>query len=358
MGIFMRNKNWFVDYYFEGRRTKKKIGPSKALAKSVLMKIQTDIVENKYLDIRNAERVSFEEFADEYLEAHSKVNNRSWKQAELHNIRRLKLKFAGKALHEVTTQDVNKYKAELRTSLSPGSVNRVIGLLKSIYNKAIAWGKYSGANPAKGVKFCREEPRTRFLEKEEIAKLITTCKEPLKTIVVVAVNTGMRRGEIIKLKWHDIDIRRDIIHLYRTKNNERRDIPMNDVVKRVLVRIPKHPSSPYIFTRSDGEPYINIDRPFVKALKELGIEDFRFHDLRHTFASQLVMSGVDLNTTRELLGHKTMAMTLRYSHLSQDHKKRAVEALSANLVPIQSPETEAEKMTGEKICNSLQILPL
>mgnify|MGYP001273075349 CR=1 FL=1 len=356
MGIFMRGKDWYVDYYFDGRRTKRKIGPSKALAKAVLMKAKTDIVENKYLDIRNAERVRFEDFADEYLEVHSKVNNRSWKQAELHNINRLKAKFGGKYLNEIRTQDVSRYKAELRTTLSAGSSNRVIGLMKSIYNKAIAWGKYSGINPARGVKFYREEPRTRFLEKEEIAAVIDKCKEPLRSVVIVAVYTGMRRGEIINLKWHDIDIKRGVIHLYHTKNNESRDVPMNDVVRKVLIRQLKHPESPYVFTYLDGRPYRNADRQLRKILKALKIEDFRFHDLRHTFASQLVMSGVDLNTTRELLGHKTMAMTIRYSHLSQDHKKRAVEALSANLVPIRSPEPEEKKDESAVIHNALQII--
>ena len=96
----------------------------------------------------------------------------------------------------------------------------------------------------------------------------------------------------------------------------------------MLIAIPKHPGSPYIFAESDGKPPKDIRKSFFTAFKKSGIINFRFHDLRHTYASQLVMPGVEINTTRELLGHKDIRMTLRYSHLSPDHKKRAVETLS------------------------------
>ena len=188
-------------------------------------------------------------------------------------------------------------------------------------------------------KFFKENNQhLRFLEKDEIIKLITNGPEPLKSIIIVALNTGMRRGEIMGLKWRDIDFRRGVIHLFNTKNGEKREVPMNEEVKNALIGIRKHPKSEYIFTKNDGRPYGDFKKSFFTALKKSDIKEFRFHDLRHTFASHLVMSGVDLNTVRELLGHKSLAMTLRYSHLSPSHKKHAVETLSKHLVPIRSPE--------------------
>jgi integrase len=193
----------------------------------------------------------------------------------------------------------------------------------------------------KGIEFFKEDSgRLRFLEREEIPRLLSNCNDYLLPIVTVALNTGMRRGELFRLKWHDIDIRRDVIHLYKTKNGEARDIPMNEVVKATLIKVRKHPISPYVFCREDGKPYYNLRKSFFTALKKSDIVDFRFHDLRHTFASQLVMSGVDLNTVRELLGHKSLAMTLRYAHLSPNHKKRAVDVLAKQLDTFRPPEPQ------------------
>ena len=121
----------------------------------------------------------------------------------------------------------------------------------------------------------------------------------------------MRRGEIFGLKWHDIDVKRNIITLLDTKNGDKREIPMNEQVKTALIRVRKHPDCAYIFCNEKGVPLHDIRKSYSTALRKSGITNFRFHDLRHTFASQLVMSGVDLNTVRELLGHKDMTMTLR-----------------------------------------------
>jgi len=148
-------------------------------------------------------------------------------------------------------------------------------------------------------------------------------------ILILALNTGMRKSEILWLKWHDIDFKREVIHLYDTKNAEK--------------RVPKHPSSPYIFCDKKGQSYGDIKKSFLTAIEKSGIIDFHFHDLRHTFASQLVMSGVDLNTVRELLGHKSLEMTLRYSHLSPDHKKRAVDVLSMRMGTIWAQKPVVEK---------------
>ena len=111
--------------------------------------------------------------------------------------------------------------------------------------------------------------------------------------------------------------------LYNTKNGEKRETPINEMVKTALLRTPKHPESSYVFYDKNGNPFGNIRKSFFTALRKSGIINFRFHDLRHTFASHLVMSGVDLNTVRELMGHKSLEMTLRYAHLSPDHKRGA-----------------------------------
>ena len=184
----------------------------------------------------------------------------------------------------------------------------------------------------KNVQFLKEPAgRVRFLEREEIIKLLSNCSKKLRPIIVLALFTGFRRGEIFNLKWRDIDFRRNIITLLDTKNGEKREVPMNEQVKTALIRVRKHPESEYIFCGQDGKPCHDIRKSFFTLLNKSGIKDFRFHDLRHTFASHLVMSGVDLNTVRELMGHKDMTMTLRYSHLAQSHKQRAVDLLGRKM---------------------------
>ena len=132
-----------------------------------------------------------------------------------------------------------------------------------------------------------------------------------------------------------------------TKNGDKREIPINEIAKMALLRRLKHPESPYIFCDKNGKPFGNIRKSFFTALKKAGIINFRFHDFRHTFASHLVMSGVDLNTVRELLGHKSLAMTLRYAHLSQNHKRRAVDTLERQIAPIKPPEETNSSLMKE-----------
>jgi len=144
----------------------------------------------------------------------------------------------------------------------------------------------------------------------------------------------MRRGEILNLKWENVDLKHGFILLEKTKNGERREIPMNEALKQLFRQLfaQRRLDTDYIFVNPQtGKRYTEFKRSFHTALRKAGIRDFRFHDLRHTFASQLVMNGVDLKTVQELLGHKYITMTMRYSHLSQAHKKEAVRVLE-NLI--------------------------
>ena len=343
MIIRKRGSTYFVDYYYHGRRCRETVGNNRKLAEIVLKKRQIEIVEGRFLDKKKNERIKFEDFAEEFLSLHSKPNKKSW-QSDVYNLRNITPFFKGRNLYEITTHDIEKYKAERSKKeiilagrpgcvklISPATVNRDLATIKTMLNKAVEWGKLENS-PAKNVKFLREpNGRLRYLEKEEIKRLLSNCSARIKPIVILAVFTGMRRGEILGLKWHDIDFQRGIIYLLDTKNGTKREVFMNDFVKKSLIKVFKHPESPYVFCNKDGKPYHDIRKSFFTALKKSGILNFRLHDLRHTFGSQLAMSGIDINTIRELLGHKDIRMTLRYSHLSQDYKKRAVDILGVNM---------------------------
>jgi integrase len=160
--------------------------------------------------------------------------------------------------------------------------------------KAVEWG-YLKDNPAKSVKLLKELPgRLRYLEAEEIERFLDSCNEDpqvpyLGPIVLMALHTGMRWGESLGLRWDEIDLKQRLITITKSKNNERKTIAINDVLYEELSRLPRHVTSVYLFCHPDGARILQIDRPFHSALKRAGVDKFRFHDLRHTFASHLAM---------------------------------------------------------------------
>ncbi len=343
MGIFKKGKNWFIDYYVQGRRKRESIGPSKELAQIVLKKRKVQMAEGKFLDVKKEKKIHFREMARLYLESYSKPNKRSWDRDEL-SIKHLNTFFGNKYLHEITALDIENYKIERRQKVSPATVNRELACLKHIYAKAIEWGKIASSPASKVKKFREPNHRVRYLEEEEIERLHEACSEHLKPIIAVALNTGMRKGEILDLKWVDVNLRTRVISILNSKNGEKREIPINEDLARTLLAVPKNPKSPYVFCKEDGMPYREVKVGFRAALRRAKIKNFRFHDLRHTFASRLVMRGVDLKTVQELLGHKDIRMTLRYSHLSADHKRAAVEKLSSRMDTYMDTKGQFEKL--------------
>ncbi len=205
--------------------------------------------------------------------------------------------------------------------MAPATVNRELTLLKGIFSKAILWGKLHRINPVKQVKCFREDNfRLRYLSKDEIARLYEHCDEELYDLVKLALNTGMRRGEILNLTWKDIDIQKRLIYITDSKSGKGRVVPINDAVREVLINRKRHYAVSHIFLK------FYRDR-FEGVLKRAKIEDACFHTLRHTFASWLAMSGIDLLTVSRLLGHSDIKMTMRYAHLSPDYMTSAVQRL-------------------------------
>jgi len=344
MGVYKRGTTWYIDYYAGYKRRREKIGPSKRQAEVVLKKRMVQVAENRFLEVEKYDKIKFGKVTELYLENYSKPNKKSSRR-DVTSINNLKPFFAGKYLHEITPLDMEKYKRGRQGQVSNATVNREVACLKHIFTKAIEWGIVK-KNPGKKVKLLRERnTRLRYLEEREIRRLHDACAEHLKPIVVVALNTGMRKEEILSLKWKDVDFRSRTISILDTKNGESRELPMNDIVYRVLLDIGKKADSPWVFCKKNGERYGNVRKAFEGARKRAGIVDFRFHDLRHTFASHLVMAGVDLRTVQELLGHKSFEMTLRYAHLSPDHKKRALDILDERMVTIWSQKAEIKKPT-------------
>ncbi len=332
MGVYKRKNIWYIDYAFEGRRIRRKIGANKKLAETILQKRKVEIAEEKHLDIRRVHKIKFNVFSKTYYKLHSLQHKKeSTAKREVSLLKILNSFFGEKHLHEITPMMVEKFIAHRRQTVSDSTINREIDVFKNIFTKAVEWGKIT-KNPIQTIKKLKvKNERLRYLEREEINLLLNKCAEHLRPIIIVALNTGMRKGEILGLKWHDVDFKRDNINLLDTKNYEKRTLAMNSSVRKALFGVRKTANSPYIFCNKKGKPLRDVKKSFHTALRKAGIVNFRFHDLRHTFASQLVMIGIDLNTVRELLGHKSLQMTLRYAHLSPFYRKQSVEKLALHL---------------------------
>jgi len=331
MGVYKRGTTWYIDYYAGYKRRRERIGPSKRQAETVLKKRIVQVAENRFLEVEKYEKIKFEKMTDLYLENYSKPNKKSSRR-DVTSINNLKPFFEGKYLHEVTPLDMEKYKRRRQGQVSNATVNREVACLKHIFTKAIEWGIVK-KNPGRKVKLLQERnTRLRYLDEKEIGRVYDTCAAHLRPIVIIALNTGMRKEEILSLRWKDVDFRSRTISILDTKNGESREIPMNDIVNQTLVSTKRILDSPWVFCKRNGKRYGNVRKAFEGARKRAGIVDFRFHDLRHTFASHLVMAGVDLRTVQELLGHKSFEMTLRYAHLSPEHKKAALDILYKSLM--------------------------
>jgi site-specific recombinase XerD len=335
MAIFQKGKNWYIDYYHKGRRRRKKIGTSKKLAETVLNDVQVKIVKKEFLGIVEEKKILFEDFMETYKE-YSKANKalNSYNR-DLISLNSLKPVFGQSYLFEIASQMIEEYKARrLKDKVKPATINREVSCLRHIFNKAIEWDVVN-RNPAKGVKLLKEPPgRIRYLDVEEIERLLKAIDsiprgagKYLKPIVIIAINTGLRKQEILKLKWKNIDFNERKITVHRTKTNDIRVMPMNESIYQELKKVPQHSESDYVFCNKQGIPYGNVRKSFESALSIAKIKDFRFHDLRHTFASHLVMNGSDIRTVQQLMGHKEIKMTMRYSHLSKAHLQDAVGKL-------------------------------
>lgn len=332
MAIYQRGDNWYVDFRFKGQRIRESIGPSRKDAEKIIAKKKTEIVENRYLDIRKEpEPVKFYDFAKDYLKSVKPKRKKENYRRTVSLMRQLNKVFDSKDLHKMTQKEIEDYQTMRREKVKPATINREIALLKTMFTKAIEWSKVKDS-PAKKVKLLEGEiKRVRFLMPDEIQTLLSNCADHLKPIVTAAVHTGMRKGELLNLKREQVNFEQGFITLTETKNNERRDIPIDETVKATLESIKGEGS--YFFADKNGKPLGDVKTGFSMALKRSGIRDFRFHDLRHSFASNLVMAGVELNVVGELLGHKTSVMTKRYSHLSPAYKKRVVSILDSIMNP-------------------------
>lgn len=235
----------------------------------------------------------------------------------------------------IPNKDPNKQR-----TLSPARVNRYLTGLSPVLSACVKEWAWLDYNPMMKVRKKKESAGVvRFLSKEERASLMAVLKDEqtpphLNVIVLLALFTGARKENILSLTWQQVDLDRKAIILTDTKNGERQTLPIVEPALSALIewKTKSTNASPLLFP-STNDPYqhILIDNPWRTALKRAGITNFRFHDLRHSFASELAMSGASLAEIAAGTGHKTLGMVKRYAHLSHDHTTSVIERMAAKV---------------------------
>jgi len=337
MGIYPRGKMWWIDFYDQKRKRIQESSHSSNRRDAVRLFTlrRSEVLRGVY---KPPVKTSFGDFGKRYME-HAKANKRSWlrDQQMLEQLSN----FFGKErlLTEITPFQIEGYKLDRRAKVSGSTVNRELALLKRMFNLASTWDLFPDANPVRKVKFFREfNTGTRVLSPAEEKSLIQNASPYLQDLIRFAVNTGLRIGEIFALCWPSVDLKRGILTVFSSKTQKIREVPINSETRKVLEAWWLGKKNEIVFYNPEtGKPFVDLKAGFALACEKAKIEGVTWHTLRHTFASRLVNRGVDIVTVKELLGHSSITVTMRYAHTNFESKRAAVEKLDGfgdNLVTV------------------------
>jgi len=337
---------WWIRYADTMGRLRREKAGAKSAALTLYRKRKTEALQGKKLpESLRAPMVSFAELAHDAL-LYSKTHKRTYEDDVL-RMPRLLAAFRERPADSITPQDLERHLAQIveEDEWAPATVNRYRALISLVFRLGIESGKVK-ENPARLVKPRQvNNTRTRWLAPEEEARLRAAieagCPEHMPELDL-ALNTGLRLSELYGLTWENVNTSRRVLSIPRAKNGETRHVPLNSAALAALAELQSRgDGTGPVIRNPQGEPLAGPRYWFEPAIGRAKIRAFSWHCLRHTFASRLVMAGVDLRTVQELLGHKGIAMTVRYSHLSPTHTLAAVERLSGA-----APETPTGTRTS------------
>jgi len=333
MGLFRRGRIWWFRISVRGKLIRESTGTEdKKLAKRVYDKVKGQIAEGKWFQ-RLPER-SFQEMMEKFLDEHG--SKKASYSTSMGHVKNMTAFFGNCSLFQITPRLINEYKNKRHSDgVKSATINRELATLKKAFNLALKEWEWIESNPVSRVSMEPEDnKRDRWLTLHEEERLLKACPHWLREIVIFAINTGMRLSEILELSWEAVDFFRKTVTVFRSKNNERRTIPLNGAAIELLkskakVRLIK---TNLVFYSPRVHKLLwkrNVSWVFQTVTRRAGINDFRFHDLRHNFATRLVQAGVDLYKVQKLLGHKSPSMTQRYAHHCPESLRHAVEVLDS-----------------------------
>ncbi len=334
-GIVYRIKNqggserWGIEYRNENGKRKQRIVPNAQSRRDAVIALHKKVREVFDLQdcIAKPKRIGFCEYADLYLQDYAFVAKESGKTDE-YRLKRIKEFFRDiDDLRDIAPLMIQKFRAaRLKEGVSKVTTNREIQLLKKMFNIALEEG-YLEVNQAKKIKLYSEldTVRDRVLSEEEQPGLFKELAEHVRPLVFVALHTGMRKGELLTLKWCNVDFEKRIIKVEETKSKKMRFIPVNSVLFDELSSLKlKRGTEQRVF------PFKYVQKAWENARRRAGLDDLTLHDLRRTFGTRLLEAGVDIVTIAKLYGHSSVLVTQRYLHPKDKLSKEAVETLVKN----------------------------
>jgi integrase len=338
MGVYKRGDTWYISYFLNGKHVREAMGTNKGAAEAVLNRKKLAIRAGTYSDPEDAPTVSFADACDDFERRKADLKAQVTLKGALKVFRGY---FAGKQIADITEKDVDDFilyrrdtPTRWKTKRAGATINREVTVLRSLLRSAVKHGM-AEKNPASCPRKFPEKKRLRYLTEKEAASLLEVAtisrSRDAHLAILIALDGGMRQGEIFNLRWSDIDFKNGQVWVRETKNGSPRHVPMTEGIRTALSSRPRRLGTDFIFWGrvQDRRDHQGFRNGFVNLLQRAGIKDFTFHDLRHTFASHLVMAGVPLHTVGQLLGHKDPKMTMRYAHLSPGYLKEAVGNLPA-----------------------------
>src|SRR2546430_8149170 len=345
--IYRRGQSWCVGFTVNGRRVRETVGPNKKIAERVLSLRMTQVLENRYFPPnRQLGRMPFKDFAQMYLEREGALLKSI--RTERNRVLAWAREFGSRPMGQITRTEIEAWRRKKMTTCRPATINRDLSRLRRMFSLAVEWGLLE-ESPMKSMKFLRENnARTRYLSLEECQRLIASCIAPhIRALVGVALHSGMRLGEILNLRWYDLDFASGFILVRDSKNGESRHVPMDATLSALSRAYPHRLGTDLVFSSSRGGRIVDVRTGFLNSCKPAGLTDLHFHDLRHTFASQFVMAGGDLYILKEILGHKSLAMTTRYSHLSPTYKIKAIDRMNTLWAGVKTQASTSEMLPDD-----------
>jgi len=321
-------KTYWIEYYFNGQRKRERIGPNKKAAEQRLRTVLKDRTEERHIDKDPAARLSLGELCKWYLDL-PEVKAKDSYGRDKHFIAHLKrLLGEGIKIKDLTPGKMESYQKQRLSepspvhpekTVTPCEVNKEVTALKVIFNRAVRHRKLN-LNPIAHVKRLPENNiRQRVLTHDEFTALLDASEPHLKPIIQMAYHMGMRKDEIIRLTWPEVDLKKGFIRLpaERTKTDSPRIIPLHPEVKTTLEKLPRGLHTDRVFLRH-GQPFNEIKHSFQAACHRAGIEDFTFHDLRHCALNNLRKAGNDFFQIMAMSGHKTISVFKRYNLVTEE----------------------------------------
>ena len=337
------NKTYQVKIRKKGFKTQSKTFTRLTDAKKWAQITEVAMIEGRLFPHEVEQKRTLSELIDRYIDEILPQKPKSYRDQK-QQLNYWKNEIGDKPLSEITPSVISAQRNKLakgstnRGKRSNATVNRYLAVMSHVFTIAVKEWEWMRENPVSNVRRLKESRgRTRFLSDEERSRLLQACKESdnqyLYLIVVLALSTGARRNEILTLTWDRIDFERQVITLMETKNGEIRVIPLQGHALALVSDLARYNNirEGYLFPSDITDKPVDITKAWRNVLKRAQINDFRFHDLRHSAASYLAMNNASLTDIADVLGHKTLAMVKRYAHLSEAHTKNVVSQMNERI---------------------------